>query len=195
MKRLLDITLAATALAITSPLLAVIGLLVRLDSRGPVIFRQCRVGRSGVLFDIFKFRTMRTDVEGPIVTAGDDARVTRVGRYLRATKLDELPQLVNVVRGDMSFIGPRPEVPQYVELWPPTAREVILSVRPGISDPASIAFRRESELLAEARDPERFYRETILPQKVDMYVAYVRSRSLIGDFRIAWRTLTAVVKG
>lgn len=194
MKRLFDVVVSAIGLVVTSPLLFGAAVLVRLESGTPVIFRQERVGRAGRTFEIFKFRTMRTDMSGAQVTSGLDPRITRSGQWLRSTKVDELPQLVNVLRGDMSLVGPRPEVPKYVAYWPDDARNVVLSVRPGISDPASIEFRREADELAEAPDPERHYVEVILPRKVQMYCDYVRTRSFIGDLRIVMRTLRTVVE-
>src|SRR5688572_16429304 len=179
-KRLLDLSVSSVALLILSPLMCVIALLVRIDSPGPALFRQERVGRGGRPFAILKFRSMREDAprSGPAVTVGGDPRITRVGRFIRRYKLDELPQLLNVVKGDMSLVGPRPEVPRYVALYPPEARRTVLSVRPGITDPASIAFVNESELLATAVDAETMYREVILPQKVRMYCDYVAGQSV-----------------
>lgn len=192
MKRLLDVVASAVGLVVASPLMLIAALAVRLESRGPVIFRQERVGRYGKSFIILKVRTMRADASGAQVTSGRDPRITRSGRWLRSTKLDELPQLVNVLRGEMSLVGPRPEVPEYVAQWPDTARDLVLSVRPGITDPASIEFRREAEELAEVDDPERHYVDVILPRKVSLYCDYVRARSLRGDIRIIVRTLRAV---
>lgn len=194
MKRLLDVVGAAVGLVVTSPLFLVAALAVRLESRGPVIFRQERVGRYGESFEILKFRTMRVGVSGTQVTSGRDPRITRSGRWLRSTKLDELPQLLNVVRGEMSLVGPRPEVPKYVAEWPEDARHLVLSVRPGITDPASIEFRREAEVLAEADDPERHYVDVILPRKVSLYCDYVRTRSFSGDLRVIGDTLRSVAK-
>jgi lipopolysaccharide/colanic/teichoic acid biosynthesis glycosyltransferase len=140
---------------------------------------------------------MRVDAErqGSQVTTAGDSRITRVGRLLRATKLDELPQLWNVLAGDMSFVGPRPEVPKYVAVYPPGMRETVLSVRPGITDNASIAFRNESEYLARFPDPERAYVEDVLPRKLALYERYVRERSFLGDLRIIGQTLVSVVRG
>jgi lipopolysaccharide/colanic/teichoic acid biosynthesis glycosyltransferase len=138
---------------------------------------------------------MRVGAAGPALTVGDDPRITRVGRWLRSTKLDELPQLWNVVRGDMSLVGPRPEVPQYVALWSPEDREVILSVRPGITDPASIEFRREAEALADVSDPESYYVEVVLPRKVALYRDYVSERTLRKDLAILVHTARTVVTG
>ncbi|MGH1561483.1 sugar transferase [Mumia sp. DW29H23] len=194
MRRAVEGVVAALALVVLAPVLGLLALAVRLDSRGPALFRQSRVGRGGVPFDILKLRTMRADgVTDALVTTADDRRVTRVGRWLRRSKLDELPQLVNVVRGEMAFVGPRPEVADYVALWPADLRAEILSVRPGITDPATLAFREEEELLAAQDEPEQYYREVVLPLKVAMYCEYVRSRCVADDVRIAARTVRSVV--
>jgi lipopolysaccharide/colanic/teichoic acid biosynthesis glycosyltransferase len=197
MKRLFDVVAAGAGLLAASPLLLLISLAVRLDSPGPAFFRQVRVGRHGVPFEILKFRTMRCALpgaeSGPLITVDSDDRITRLGRMLRRSKLDELPQLINVVRGDMSIVGPRPEVPRYVALYPEEARREILSIRPGITDEASIEFRQESALLASADDPERTYVERIMPAKIEHYRRYVRERTLLGDVRIVLRTLRKIV--
>lgn len=195
MKRLLDVIVSALGLVVSSPVLAAAALAVKRDSPGPVIFHQQRVGRGGRPFDILKFRTMRQGAAGAAVTVGDDPRITLSGKFLRPTKLDELPQLLNVLRGDMSLVGPRPEVSRYVEMWPATARERILSVRPGITDPASIEFRREAEELALAEDPEAHYVEVVLPRKVALYCDYVDNRSFVGDLMILARTAFSVIGG
>lgn len=192
-KRVFDIAVSSGLLIATSPLLAVVAVAVKVDSPGPVIFRQTRVGRHGRAFHIHKFRTMTAGRTGPLVTTAGDARVTRVGRLLRASKLDELPQLVDVLRGSMSLVGPRPEVPQYVELWPAEARELILSVRPGITDPATVQLRWESDVLARQAEPERYYAEVLLPAKAAAYVDYVEHRTFRGDLRILVSTAREVV--
>lgn len=194
-KRLFDIAFAALALLLLCPLLLAIALWVRLDSPGPVFFRQQRVGRGGRLFGIYKFRTMHTGAEamGPQITVGEDARITRAGAWLRRSKVDELPQFLNVLRGDMSVVGPRPEVPRYVAQYPADVRLAVLSVRPGITDLASIEFRDESALLARSSDPERTYVEQILPAKLRHAQQYVRTRSLWLDLRIIARTALAVL--
>lgn len=186
--------MAGTALVVTSPLLFFVGLVVRLDSNGPAIFRQERVGRDGKTFRIHKFRTLHTDVPGPLISKTYDPRVTRVGAVLRRTKLDELPQLFDVLLGHMSIVGPRPEVPRYVAMWPAEERETILSVRPGITDPASIKFRNEAEQLERAADPEAFYVNVLLPLKVAMYAEYVRSHSFSNDMMIIGKTIGTVVR-
>ena len=192
-KRALDLALAAAGLVVTEPGLGLIALLVRRSSAGPVIFRQERVGRYGRPFRIHKFRTLRVDADGPMVTASGDGRVTRVGAVLRRTKLDELPQLWDVLRGEMSLVGPRPEVPTYAALWPAAERETILSVRPGITDPVSLMFRDEAEDLALAADPDQHYRTTLLPRKARLYAEYVQTRSLAGDLAILFRTVQTLL--
>jgi len=194
-KRLFDIAFALLALLLLAPLLLAVALWVRLDSSGPVFFRQQRVGLRGRLFGIVKFRTMHTGAEaaGPQITVGQDARITRAGAWLRRAKVDELPQFLNVLRGDMSVVGPRPEVPRYVALYPQDVREAVLSVRPGITDLASIEFRDESALLARSSDPERAYVEQVLPAKLRHAQEYVRTRSLWLDLRIIARTVLAVL--
>ena len=194
-KRLFDWVMSSLGLLALGPLLILIALVVKLDSPGPVFFRQERVGRFGVPFRIHKFRTMRvTDGTGPLVTASHDARITRVGRWLRRTKLDELPQLIDVLNGDMSLVGPRPEVPRYMALYAEPVRQQILSLRPGITDRAAIEFRDEERLLAAAADPERAYVEQVMPIKQRYYLDYVAQRSLAGDLRILWDTARALVK-
>ena len=196
-KRLFDIVLAGIALLLLSPLLVLIALWVKLDSRGPVFFRQERVGRHGVLFRIHKFRTMTHSAapSGPLITVGADARITRAGQFLRRSKLDELPQLIDVLLGRMSFVGPRPEVPRYVAIYPPQLRDKVLSVRPGITDIASLQFRNESELLAKASDPEREYREVVLPAKLALAAQYVDRASLATDLRLIALTLKTLLGG
>lgn len=197
MKRLFDILFAATGLAATAPLLLVCMLAVRLSSPGPIFFRQLRVGRHGRNFEIIKFRTMRVATKGatlPQITVGHDPRITPAGAFLRKWKLDELPQLWNVIVGEMSIVGPRPEVPHYVELYPPTMRALVLSVRPGITDPCSIHLRHESEILAMSDDPERFYVETLLPEKLRIASAYVCNQSFRSDIRVILNTIIAVLR-
>ena len=190
-KRAFDLLVASVGLVLLAPLLAAIALAIRLDSRGPVLFRQQRVGRHGVPFAIHKFRTMVADAaaRGPALTIGDDARITRVGRFLRARRLDELPQLIDVLKGDMSLVGPRPELPRYVARYPAGLRERVLAVRPGLTDPASLAFLDESERLARAADPEREYVEVLLPAKLQAAADYAERASLGSDLYILWGTL------
>lgn len=190
-KRAFDLLLSGLGLVLLSPLLLVIALAVRLDSPGPVFYRQLRVGRRGVPFRIHKFRTMVHDPAGggPQITVGADPRITRVGAWLRRHKLDELAQLIDVLQGTMSLVGPRPELPRYVALYPPLLRDKVLSVRPGITDLASIAFRNESELLARAADAEREYVQVVMPQKLALAARYAEAASIGLDLKILWRTL------
>jgi len=190
-KRLFDILAAAAGLLLLSPLLLLAALWVKLDSPGPVLFRQTRVGRHGVPFSIHKFRTMRV-APGAAITVGEDPRITRSGRVLRQTKLDELPQLWDVLRGAMSLVGPRPELPRYVALYPTELREQVLAVRPGITDPASLAFSHEAELLAAASDPEREYREVVLPAKLRLSADYAARATLATDLQLILATLARV---
>ncbi len=194
-KRLFDLIGAGAGLLLLMPLLLGIALWIKLDSRGPVFFRQQRVGRHGVLFRIHKFRSMRADAPalGPQLTVGADPRITRAGRILRAAKLDELPQLLDVLAGTMSLVGPRPEVPRYVALYPPALRDKVLSVRPGLTDPASIAYRDESAVLARAADPERVYVEQIMPAKLRHAAEYVDRATLCTDLRLIGSTLRALM--
>jgi lipopolysaccharide/colanic/teichoic acid biosynthesis glycosyltransferase len=191
-RRALDVATAAAGLAVLGPVLVGIGALVRLTSPGPALFRQERVGRDGRPFEILKFRTMVAGGQGPQVTRAGDARVTRVGRLLRRTKLDELPQLVNVLRGDMSLVGPRPEVPRYVAMYTPEQRRV-LSVRPGITDWASIAYADEEAVLARYPDLERAYVEEVMPRKLALNLRYLERRGLATDLAILWQTARALV--
>ncbi|MBK1712256.1 sugar transferase [Rubrivivax gelatinosus] len=188
-KRLFDLAGAAVALLLLSPLLLLAALAVRLDSPGPVFFRQERVGRGGVPFRIHKFRTMRAGAPGLQITVGEDPRITRVGRWLRRTRVDELPQFIDVLQGTMSLVGPRPEVPRYVAFYPPGLRERVLSVRPGITDPVSLAYADESELLARAADPEREYVEVLLPRKLQAAAAYAERATLWTDLGVLLRSV------
>ena len=194
-KRALDIAFSIIGLTLLSPLMAVIAVFVRRNSKGPVLFRQERIGRYGKPFTLLKFRSMtvtRGD-QGALLTSTGDTRVTEVGKFLRSTKLDELPQLVNVVRGDMSLVGPRPEVAKYVAMWPDEDRRIILSVRPGITDPATLKLRREEELLAAQSDAEAYYCDSLLPTKTSSYREYVETQSNIADFLILVRTIWHVI--
>jgi lipopolysaccharide/colanic/teichoic acid biosynthesis glycosyltransferase len=193
-KRLFDIVCAAGGLVLLSPLLLLAAVWIKLDSPGPALFRQTRVGRFGAPFTIHKFRTMRVE-PGAAITVGADPRITRSGQLLRQTKLDELPQLWDVLRGAMSLVGPRPELPHYVALYPADLRERVLAVRPGITDPASLAFSHEAELLAAAADPEREYREVILPAKLKLSADYAATASLATDLRLIFATLGRVLRG
>jgi lipopolysaccharide/colanic/teichoic acid biosynthesis glycosyltransferase len=195
-KRLFDLVGAVLGLVLLAPLLVGIALWIRLDSPGPALFRQQRVGRHGVPFMIHKFRTMIVDAPrlGSELTVGADPRITRAGRALRRAKLDELPQLLDVLTGSMSLVGPRPEVPRYVALYPAALRDKVLSVRPGITDPASIAYRDEGALLARVADPERVYVEQVIPAKLDHAVRYVEQMSLRTDLGVIGRTLWTLLR-
>ena len=192
LRRLLDLVASLAGLTLLSPFFVLIALLIALDSPGPVFYRGQRVGRHGRLFRLYKFRSMvvSADPQGPGITAAGDARITRVGRFLRRAKLDELPQLINVLLGDMSLVGPRPEDPRYVAFYTPEQRRV-LSVRPGITSPASLAFRHEEQLLA-GEDWETHYRTRVLPDKLALDLAYLTRRTLLSDLALILRTLAAV---
>jgi lipopolysaccharide/colanic/teichoic acid biosynthesis glycosyltransferase len=195
-KRLLDLIGAAIGLLLLSPLLLGVALWVRLDSPGPVFYRQVRVGRQGREFRIHKFRTMRDAPAGagPQITVGADPRITPSGRWLRASKVDELAQLIDVLLGDMSLVGPRPEVPKYVALYPPALRDTVLSVRPGITDIASIEYRHESRLLAQSADPEHTYVHEVLPAKLALQARYVAQAGVWTDLTLIARTLAALLR-
>lgn len=190
-KRAFDIFFSAGALIVLLPLLLIVALWVKLDSPGPILFRQSRIGRGGRPFAMLKFRSMRADAaqRGPQITVGPDARITRAGAFLRKYKIDEMPQFVNVLLGDMSLVGPRPELASYVALYPPLVRDLVLSVRPGITDLASIAFRDESDMLAASADPEKAYIEQVLPAKLALCERYVRERNFLGDLAIIGRSM------
>lgn len=195
MKRLFDITASLLGLLILFPVILLIALLIKADSRGPVFFMQKRVGLNNADFRMFKFRTMRTGSDrGRQITVGDrDLRVTRVGYYIRKLKLDELAQLINVLKGDMSLVGPRPEVRKYVDYYSEEQMKV-LTVPPGVTDLASIQFVNESELLAGADDPEAFYLEEIMPKKLALNLKYVRNRSFFGDLKLIVYTFLAILR-
>lgn len=190
--RQIEAAIALVGLIIAAPLIALTAIAVAVTSRGPVIFRQKRIGRKGRPFTMYKLRTMTTASGGPQVTAGDDVRVTPVGKFLRKTKLDELPELWNILKGDMSLIGPRPEVPRYVDLEDPMWR-LVLAARPGIADPMTLRLRNEEELLVKVEgDRERFYLETLLPFKLEGYLNYLQARSWRSDLNVLWQTVVAV---
>ena len=186
--RLFDALCAVAGLVLILPVLAGIALVILLDDGPPALFSQTRVGRNGKPFRIWKFRTMRAGSQGSAITAAGDVRVTRSGAVLRKFKLDELPQLFNVLRGDMSLVGPRPEVPEHVEIQAPAWRTV-LRVRPGITDLASLLYRDEERILAASADPNSFYRETVLPAKLRLNLAYLRARSFWRDLRLIFLTI------
>ena len=195
-KRIFDLAFVIPGVLLLSPVFLLSVIFVKLDSTGPLFFRQDRVGKAGKLFRIFKFRTMVVDAEssGGKITVGRDPRITRSGAFLRKYKLDELPQLINVLMGEMSLVGPRPEVPEYVALWPADVRELVLSVPPGITDFASIEFRNENDLLEGADDPVEKYIQEIIPIKLEFYERYVRERSVWLDFRLILQTIVAVFR-
>jgi lipopolysaccharide/colanic/teichoic acid biosynthesis glycosyltransferase len=188
-KRLFDFCVALLALIALSPVMLAVALWIKLDSPGPVFFRQERVGQHGRLFLIHKFRSMRADASGLPLTVGADQRITHAGAWLRRKRLDELPQLIDVLQGRMSLVGPRPEVPRYVAHYPAHLRQQALSVRPGITDPASLEFIDEARLLARAADPERAYIEQVLPVKIQHAVDYAQQASLATDVAVLWRTV------
>lgn len=194
MKRLFDILLSGIGLLIISPLLLIVAIWIKLDSPGPIFYRQVRVGRYNKDFRIFKFRSMRIGSDkGSLVTIGGrDPRITRSGYFIRKFKIDELPQLINVFAGDMSLVGPRPEVRHYVNYWTEEQMHV-LDVRPGITDPASIKFRNENELLAQAEDPEKYYIEVIMQDKIKLYLEYVANHNLWYDIKLIFQTFWVIV--
>lgn len=194
MKRLFDILASGLGLLCLSPLFVILAIWIKADSRGPVFYRQVRVGRGNRDFRIFKFRSMRPDSDkGRLITVGGhDPRVTRSGYYIRKYKLDELPQLINVFIGDMSLVGPRPEVRRYVDMYSPEQMRV-LEVRPGITSLASIRYRNENEILAASDDPDRTYVEKVMPDKLAIDLEYVADASLINDIRLIFSTFREII--
>ena len=194
MKRLFDVVASGLGLIILSPLFLILAIWIKLDSPGPVFYRQMRVGRNNNDFQIFKFRSMKVGADkGSLVTiGGHDPRVTRSGYYIRKFKLDELPQLINVFIGDMSLVGPRPEVRHYVNYWTPEQMKV-LNVRPGITDPASIKFRNENELMEKADNPEEYYIEVIMQEKINLYLQYVDNHTFWGDICLIFKTFWTIL--
>ena len=195
MKRLFDIIASGLGLIVLSPIFLVLAIWIKLDSKGPVFYRQVRVGLNNKDFLIYKFRSMRVGADkGSLVTIGGrDPRVTRSGYWIRKFKFDELPQLINVFLGDMSLVGPRPEVRHYVDYYTPEQMHV-LDVRPGITDPASIKFRNENELMEKAEDPEKYYIEVIMQEKIRLYLEYVNHHSFLGDIGLIFKTFWTIVK-
>lgn len=196
MKRLFDMIASGCGLLVLSPLFLILAIWVKLDSPGPVFYRQIRVGRNNKDFNLFKFRSMRvgSDKKGLITVGGHDPRVTRSGYYIRKYKLDEFPQLINVFIGDMSLVGPRPEVRKYVDLYTPEQMHV-LDVRPGITDMASICYRNENELLETVADPETYYQTVIMQDKLRINLEYVKHHSFLGDIRLIFKTIECVMNG
>ena len=195
MKRIFDVIASGLGLIVLSPLFVILAIWIKLDSKGPVFYRQVRVGYKNKDFRIFKFRSMRVGADkGSLVTiGGHDPRVTRSGYFIRKFKFDELPQLINVFLGDMSLVGPRPEVRHYVDYWTPEQMHV-LDVRPGITDPASIKFRNENELMEKAEDPEKYYIEVIMQEKIKLYLEYVEKHSFLYDLGLIFKTFWVIVK-
>ncbi|ONK21044.1 glycosyl transferase [Bacillus sp. VT-16-64] len=191
----MDVILSLTGLVIISPLLFIISICIKLDSRGPVFFKQTRVGRHEEPFQIFKFRTMIVDAEkkGKQITVGKDSRITKTGQFLRKYKLDELPQLINVLIGDMSLVGPRPEVPKYTAYYT-NEQKRIFEIRPGITDYASIKYRNENEVLAKSEDPEKTYIEEVMRDKLSLNLKYLDQQSVINDVKIIFMTIIAILK-
>ena len=196
MKRLFDLSASFFGLILLAPIFVLSALWIMIDSKGPIFFRQERVGFQGINFRIHKFRTMVLDAEkkGKQITVGADSRITTVGEFLRKYKLDELPQLIDVLVGNMSLVGPRPEVPKYIDYYSDDEKHDVLSVKPGITDNASIEFRDESELLASSKDPEASYINEVLPKKIALYRKYVRERSFFGDVVIIFKTIFLIIK-
>lgn len=195
-KRIFDLLFTVPGIVLLIPAFIIIAMWIKIDSRGPVFFRQERVGLRNETFEILKFRTMVVDAEkkGKQITIGEDSRITRSGKWMRKCKLDELPQLINVLRGEMSLVGPRPEVPRYVAEYTDEERQIVFSVPPGITDYASIEYRDENEVLGKAKNPEKTYVEEILPIKIAYYKKYVEERSVLRDFVIILRTINAILR-
>ncbi|WP_249316441.1 sugar transferase [Bacillus sp. FJAT-50079] len=194
-KRAMDLLFTTIGLIIIAPILLLISILIKIDSRGPVFFKQVRVGKNERPFKILKFRTMVVDAEklGKQITVGKDQRITKIGHFLRKSKLDELPQLINVFKGDMSLVGPRPEVPKYTAFYTKEQKK-IFNIRPGITDYASIKYRNENEILALSNDPERTYIEEIMNDKLKYNMEYMEKRSILTDIKIILLTIKAIIK-
>lgn len=195
MKRLFDLVASGLGLLFLAPILIIVAIWIKIDSEGPVFFRQLRVGRNNKDFRIYKFRSMRvgSDKGSQVTVGGHDPRITKSGYLIRKTKIDELPQLINVFIGDMSLVGPRPEVRHYVNYWTPEQMHV-LDVRPGITDPASIRYRNENELLEKAEDPEKYYIEVIMQDKIKLYLDYVEKHGFWYDIKLIFQTFKAIIK-
>ncbi|HRG38241.1 MAG TPA: sugar transferase [Bacteroidia bacterium] len=195
MKRLFDIFFSLVGIIILIPFFLLISLLIIFDSKGGIFYRQVRVGKNGTDFYLFKFRSMRTDADkkGLLTVGGRDPRITRMGYYIRKYKIDELPQLLNVLLGDMSLVGPRPEVRKYVNLYN-AQQMLVLSVQPGITDYASIEYSNENEILGRANNPEKTYIEEIMPAKLQLNLKYIEEKSLVTDFRIIFKTILKIIK-
>ena len=194
-KRFFDLIMSSIGLIVLLPLFVIIAILIRINSRGEIFFRQTRVGLHGKEFKIHKFRTMITNAEqiGEKITIGNDNRITKIGSILRKTKLDELPQLIDVFYGKMSLVGPRPEVPEYVKLYPNEIKQIIFSIRPGITDYASIMMIDENIILSKSHNPKQCYIEEIMPQKLKYAVEYVKTRNFIIDIKIIFLTFGKII--
>jgi lipopolysaccharide/colanic/teichoic acid biosynthesis glycosyltransferase len=192
-KRIFDIASSLFVLVLASPFFIIISILIKLDSNGAIFFTQIRVGKNGKDFSLLKFRTMKTTQEtSSLITIGNDNRITKVGYILRKYKLDELPQLLNILKGEMSVVGPRPEVRKYVDMYSP-AQLKVLSVKPGLTDPASIKFSNESELLGKAENPENYYIQELMPAKIELSLNYIKNQNFISDFKIILKTLSKII--
>jgi len=195
MKRIFDIFFSFFGILLLIPFFLIISILILIDSKGGILYKQERTGRYSSIFKVFKFRTMRPDSfsKGALTVGSRDARITNIGYYLRKYKLDELPQLFNVLFGDMSFVGPRPEVKKYTDLYNENQKKV-LSVRPGITDYASIKFRNENDLLSETEEPEKLYVDVIMPEKLKLNMQYIQDNSVFKDIRIIFETVYTIIK-
>jgi len=195
MKRAFDFLVSLLGLILLAPLFLIISIIIKLDDRGPVFFRQKRVGKNRQLFTMYKFRSMKVTEpsDSRSFEPGITSRITKVGKFLRKTKLDELPQLINILKGEMSLVGPRPEVEQWVAVYP-ERWERVLSIKPGLTDYSSIFFRNEEQLLSESENPEITYKEIILPKKLDFYEGYVLNNSFFGDLKLIFKTLISIIK-
>lgn len=194
LKRVFDLVSCIVGLVLLAPLFMVVAIWIKLDSSGPIFFRQERVGRNGEVFRIHKFRTMRSDSENKgRLTVGKDSRITTSGHFLRKSKVDELPQLIDVLLGKMSLVGPRPEVQEFIDEYPSDVRDIVLSVRPGITDEASIEMVDENEILGKYSDPRKAYIDEVLPIKQKYYVDYVENKSFLGDINIIFKTITKII--
>jgi lipopolysaccharide/colanic/teichoic acid biosynthesis glycosyltransferase len=193
-KRIFDIFISLFALIILFPIFILLSVAIVIESKGGVFYRQIRIGKNGREFQLIKFRSMFIDADkkGLLTVGGRDNRITKVGYFIRKYKLDELPQLLNVLRGDMSLVGPRPEVKKYVDLYTPSQRKV-LSVRPGITDPASLKFRNENDLLAKADNPEEFYIKKIMPEKLNISIDYIQKQNFFSDLKVIFNTFFKVL--
>lgn len=193
-KRIFDVFSSFTAIILLSPFFVFIAIMIRLTSDGPVFFKQIRVGKDGIFFEIYKFRTMVKNAEklGKQITVGNDERITKIGVFLRKYKLDELPQLMNVLKGDMSIVGPRPEVPKYTKMYSDEQKNVLL-VKPGITDYASIKYRNENIMLNMSNNPEKTYIEEVMVDKININLEYIKKRSVIEDIKIVFLTLWKII--